>query len=150
MTLDPKLFEQYYRQQSSHISLFPCSIRAKNGSIGITGPGRLPVLRICLLFLSSSILNRRIWAAKLYSKGDGLSPWACPFSSSKDSDISPGLVIMQAFRPVPMDFNRFFILSLKTKKSYTLSMNSCETLSKAFAWSIVTKIPLILFFYRNP
>ena len=119
--------------------LLSCS----KGEIGAIGPGLSEGGRIFFIFASSSILNSRICAAKLYSRGEGLSPCACPLPSLKKSPTIPCPSMMHAVLPVPIDLSQFFILSPKPKKLYTFSMNLWLTESNALDWSTDTNTPLM-------
>ena len=92
------------------------------GDIGTIGPGLNLGGCIFFIFASSSILNNRICAAKLYSRGEGLSPYACPFPRLKISPMVPCPKMMHAVLPVPMDLSQFFILYPNPQKLYTFSM----------------------------
>ena len=110
------------------------------------GPNSL--FRMGTIFGFSSILKSKICAAKLYSKGDGLSPCACPFSSVIESEkMSPPSIIF-AVLPVPIVASHLRILSPNPKKEYTFSMKECPTESNALDWSIATNTPLMLFFLQ--
>ena len=77
-----------------------------NCGAGLIGPGRKARGRIDFICGSSSILNRRICAAKLYRRGEGLSPCACPFPKLNFSEVRFCPSITQADLPVPIDLSQ--------------------------------------------
>ena len=82
---------------------------------GLIGPGSKKRGLIDFILGSSSILKSNICAAKLYSRGEGLSPWACPLPKLNLSGYEFCPNIMHAVLPVPIDFIHFLIFSPKPK-----------------------------------
>ena len=59
------------------------------GSTGSNWIGPIFLSNTGTIFVFNSILKSSIWAAKLYRRGEGLSPCACPFCRSNVSEKVP-------------------------------------------------------------
>ena len=96
----------------------------------------------------NSILNRTICCAMLYSTGDDVLPWALPQPSSNGGEWEPSSKLMQAVRLLPRVSKSLTKFGPNPKNLYTEFMNLWDTVSKAFAWSILSIAPLISFFLQ--